>query len=133
MRWDTIVLEVVAAVAADSAIQGVYGTDPDFRLAGERDFVGEMMDYAIIPGVEGEVWETCILQFDFTARDLTRLRAVESALRALLHKECEHTIGGVKLFSRYDGSRRLEGASDGIFARSIDFRLEYLRTRHVTA
>ena len=38
MRWDAAVAAWLEVVAADSVVQSLLGTDPEFNLAGEHDY-----------------------------------------------------------------------------------------------
>lgn len=133
MRWDDVVPELVAAIAADTTVQGVLGgADPDFSLDGERDFVVGSLQYRILPGGEAEVYEEARLEFDYWLRSLADLVTLEGALRSLLHHETEVTIGSVKLYSKLaDDGHEVEGAAEGTWMGSIAFELEYLRGRHM--
>lgn len=127
MRWDTVTAAIVAGIAADSDIQSVFGASPAFTMAGDRDHAIPSLEYSIIPGGEHETFETAMIQLDFWVRSFSELVTVERALRALLHADLPITMGGVRLWSTFDGSQRLEGAREGTFTRSLDFRLEFLR------
>lgn len=132
MRWDTVIPTcLVAPVMADADVQSVLGNPPAFFMAGEREFRVNSMRWTLVANTEGENWEESLVQIDFYVRTLAQVRTLERALRRLLHHEIELTVGGVKLWSKYVDSRPLGGAMDGTIARSLDFRLTYLRGRHV--
>lgn len=133
MRWDTVIPAVVVAPAvADATVQGVLGAGPGFFMAGERTFAVPSMRWTLIGNVEGELWEEALVQIDIWVRSMADLITLEGALRRLLHHETDVEIGGVKLWSKYVDSRPLNGAKDGTLARSLDFRLTYLRGRYAS-
>jgi hypothetical protein len=130
MRWDTVIPTcLVAPVGADSDVRAVLGDPPTFFMAGERDFKVKSMRWMLIANPESENWEEALVQIDFWVRTLDDVRTLERALRRLLHHEVEITVGGITLWSKYVDSRPLGGATDGTLARSLDFRLTYLRGR----
>lgn len=132
MRWDDVIpLAVVAPVVADSDVISVLGNPPAFFMAGEREFKVNSMRWTLIANTEDENWEESLVQIDFWVRTLAQLRTLERAIRRLLHHEIEATIGGIDLWSKYVDSRPLMGATAGTLTRSLDFRLTYLRGRHV--
>jgi hypothetical protein len=132
MRWDTVIpLAVVAPVMADADVQSVLGATPAFFMAGEREFRVSSMRWTLIADTEAENFERTLVQIDLWVHSLTELRTLSRALRLILHREIEYTIGGIKLWSEYTGTRPLLGAVDGTLAHSLDFRLTYLRARHV--
>ena len=131
MRWDTVIPTcLIAPIEADADVQSVLGNPPAFFMAGERDFKVNSMRWTLIANPEGENWEEALIQLDFYVRKLDDVRTLERALRRLLHHEIEVTVGGITLWSKYVDSRPLGGAKDGTIARSLDFRLTYLRGRH---
>lgn len=132
MRWDTVIpAALMVPVEADSDVRAVLGNPPAFFMAGEREFKVNSMRWTLIANTEGENWEESLIQVDFWVRRLADVLTLEAALRRLLHHEIELTVGGVTLWSKYVDSRPLGGATDGTIARALDFRLTYLRGRHV--
>lgn len=128
MRWDTVIPTcLVAPIAADSDVISVVGTR--FYMSGEREFKIESMKWMLVSNTEGENYEESLVQIDFWVRTLAQVRTLEDALRRLLHHETEVTVGGIDFWSKYVDSRPLMGAKDGTIARSLDFRLTYLRER----
>ena len=122
---------LVAPIAADADVQSVLGNPAAFYMSGEREFKVNSGRWTLIANTEGENYEESLVQIDFWVRTLTDSRTLERALRRLLHHETEITIGGLDLWSKYIDSRPLGGAKDGTIARSLDFRLTYLRERYV--
>ena len=133
MRWDAAVAAWLAPVAADSVVQGLLGTVTEFNLAGERDFAVPGLEYTLIsPAVPfHEVYWRTLVQLDFWMRSLADLVSLEGALVRLLHYDTPLSIGAIPMWSQMIvGGTPLEGARDGIFGRSMDFHLIYLRDRY---
>lgn len=133
MRWDAAVAAWLAPIAADSVVKGLLGDDPDFYLAGERDFKVPSLEYSLIsPAVPHfEVYWRTLIQLDFWTETLADLITLEKALVRLLHLEVPATIGSIPMWSRMlDGGGPLTGATDGQFGSSMDFHLIYLRDRY---
>ncbi len=133
MRWDVAVAAWLVPVAADSAIQGLIGVEPEFNLAGERDHAVPGLEYSLIsPAVIfQEVYWRTLIQLDLWAYTLTEVVALERALVRLLHSDTPVTIGTIPMWSEMQqGGVALAGASDGIFGRSMDFHLTYLRGKY---
>ena len=133
MRWDAAVAAWLVPIAADSVIQGVLGTDPEFNLAGERTFVIPSLEYSLIsPAVLfQEVYWRTLIQLDMWTKTLADLVALEKALVRLLHYDVPVSIGAIPMWSEMQpGGVALAGAQDGTFGRSIDFHLTYLRARY---
>ena len=131
MRWDTIVAAWLAHIVADSEVRAVLGEPPAVWMAGEREYTVPSLAWHLIADTEAENYETTMVQLDFwvtSSQDLTKL---EKALRRLLHHDTPVTLGGVELWSELDGSRPMDGPTQGILGRSLDFRLTYLRGRYV--
>ena len=133
MRWDAAVAAWLEVVAADSVVQGLLGTDPEFNLAGEHDYAVPSLEYTLVsPAVPfREVFWRTLVQLDFWMKTLADLVSLEGALVRLLHHEVPVTIGAIPMWSQMIvGGTPLDGAKDGIFGRSMDFHLIYLRDRY---
>ena len=133
MTWDDAVADWLAVVAADSVVQGLLGTAPEFNLAGERDYVVPSLEYTLIsPAVPfREVFWRTLVQLDMWMSSLADLTALEAALVRLLHHEVPVTLGTTPMWSQMIvGGAPLSGAADGVWGRSMDFHLIYLRSRY---
>jgi len=133
MRWDAAVTAWLAPIAADSVVQGILGTAPEFNLAGERDHVIPSLEYTLIsPAVLFmEVYWRTLIQLDLWSYDLAELVSLEKALVRLLHFDTPVTIGSIPMWSEMQqGGVALAGAADGVFGRSMDFHLTYLRDKY---
>ena len=133
MRWDAAVEAWLEVVAADSVVQGLLGTDPEFNLTGEHDYAVPSLEYTLVsPAVPfREVFWRTLVQLDFWMKTLADLVSLEGALVRLLHHEVPVTIGAIPMWSQMIvGGTPLDGAKDGIFGRSMDFHLIYLRDRY---
>ncbi len=132
MTWDDAVADWLALVAADSVVQGLLGVDPEFNMAGDRDFKVPSLEYQLIsPAVPHlEVYWRTLVQLDFWTKTLADLVTLEKALVRLLHYDTPLTIGTTPMWSQMlVGGTPLQGARDGTFGRSMDFHLIYLRNR----
>ena len=133
MRWDAAVEAWLEVVAADSVVQDLLGTDPEFNLAGEHDYAVPSLEYTLVsPAVpfREAFWRT-LVQLDFWMKTLADLVSLEGALVRLLHHEVPVTIGSIPMWSQMIvGGTPLAGAKDGVFGRSMDFHLIYLRDRY---
>ncbi len=130
MRWDAAVAAWLVPVAADSVIQGILGTAPVFNMAGERDYVIPSLEYSLIsPAVLfREVYWRTLIQLDMWAYELAELNSLEEALVRLLQFDTPVDIGTIPMWSEMQqGGVALAGAQDGVFGRSMDFHLTYLR------
>ncbi len=130
MRWDAAVPAWLAPVAADSVIQGLLGVVEEFNMAGERDHVIPSLEYSMIsPAVLfQEVYWRTLIQLDMWTYTLPDLVTLEKALVRLLHFDTPVEIGSIPMWSEMQqGGVALAGAQDGIFGRSMDFHLTYLR------
>ena len=133
MRWDAAVAAWLVPVAADSAVTGLLGLDPEFNLAGEHDFAVPSLEYSLItPAVPfREVYWRTLIQLDFWMKTLAELVSLEKELVRLLHLEVPADIGTIPMWSQMiPGGNSLQGAEDGVFSRSMDFHLIYLRARY---
>ncbi len=133
MRWDVVVAAWLVPIKADSAIQGLLGVDPVFRLAVERDHAIPGLEYKLIsPAVRYmEVYWRSLIQLDLFAYALAEVTALERALVRLLDFDTPVVIGTIPMWSEMQqGGVELAGAADGIFGRSIDFQLTYLRDKY---
>jgi len=133
MTWDEAVAAWLVPVAADSVVQGLLGTVPEFNMAGEHDFKVPGLEYTLIsPAVPfHEVYWRTLVQLDFWMRSLADLVALERALVRLLHYDTPLEIGDIPMWSQMIvGGVPLEGARDGTFGRSMDFHLIYLREKY---
>ncbi len=132
MRWDAAVAAWLAPVVADSVVQGILGVDAEFNMVGEGDFVVPSLQYTLVsPGVPHlEVYWRSLVQLDMWTKTLADVVTLEKALVRLLHLEVPASIGSIPMWSRKLGeSKPLPGAVDGVWSRSIDFHLIYLRDR----
>lgn len=130
MRWDAAVAAWLVPVAEDSAIQGLLGTEPEFSLKGERDHAIPSLEYSLIsPAVKFmEVYWRTLIQLDMWAYTLADVVALERALVRLLDFDTPVVIGAIPMWSEMQqGGVELAGAADGVFGRSMDFHLTYLR------
>ena len=133
MRWDVAVAAWLAPIVEDSAIQGLLGDEPEFNLAGERDHAIPGLEYSLIsPAVRYmEVYWRTLIQLDLFAYTLAEVVALERALVRLLDFDTPVDIGSIPMWSEMQqGGVELAGASDGIFGRSMDFHLTYLRGKY---
>ena len=133
MTWDDAVKDWLGVVAADSVVQGLLGTAPEFDLAGEHDYVVPSLEYTLVsPAVPfREVFWRTLVQLDFWMSSLADLVSLERALVRLLHHDVPVTLGTTKMWSQMIvGGTPLEGAADGVLGRSMDFHLIYLRERY---
>ena len=133
MTWDDAVADWLSVVAADSVVQDLLGTAPEFNLAGERDYVVPSLEYTLIsPAVPfREVFWRTLVQLDFWMSSLADLTSLEAALVRLLHHDVPVTLGTTKMWSQMIvGGTPLEGAKDGVFGRSMDFHLIYLQEKY---
>ncbi len=133
MRWDVAVAAWLVPVKADSAIQGLLGTVPVFRLAVERDHAIPGLEYKLIsPAVRFmEVYWRTLIQLDLFAYTIEEVIALERALVRLLDFDTPVSIGSIPMWSEMQqGGVELAGAADGIFGRSMDFHLTYLRGKY---
>ena len=133
MRWDAAVTAWLAPVVADSVVTGLLGLDTEFNLAGEGDYVIPSLEYSlIVPAVPFlEVYWRTRIQLDFWTKTIADLVSLEGALIRLLHLEWPATIGTIPMWSQMiPGGGPMPGAKDGIFSRSMDFHLIYLRARY---
>lgn len=133
MRWDVAVAAWLVPVKEDSAVQDLLGTVPEFNLAGERDYEVPSLEYSLIsPAVLfQEVYWRTLIQLDMWTKTLEDLRALERALVRLLHFDVPVEIGSIPMWSQMQpGGVPLAGARDGVFGRSIDFHVTYLRDRY---
>ena len=132
MRWDEVVPAcVVAPVSADSDVISALGDSAVFFMAGEREYTVPSMRWTLISNVEDELYEHSMVQIDFWVRSVPKAVTLLRALRRLLHHEAEVTLGGLKVWSKYVGSRPVRTVRDGTVEGSIDVRLSYLRGRYV--
>ncbi len=133
MRWDAAVAAWLVPVAADSVVQGILGVDPEFNMAGEGDFVVPSLEYTLLaPDIPHlEVYWRSLVQLDMWAKTIDDVVTLEKALVRLLHLEVPASIGSIPMWSRKVGgeSTPLPGAVDGVWRRSIDVQLTYLRDR----
>ncbi len=130
MRRDAAVEAWLVPVAADSVIQGILGVAPEFNMAGERDYVIPSLEYSLIsPAVLfGEVYWRTLVQLDMWAYTLAEIDSLEDALVRLLQFDTPVDIGTIPMWSEMQqGGGALAGAQDGVFGRSMDFHLTYLR------
>ncbi len=133
MRWDAAVAAWLAPIVADSAVKGLLGDAPEFNLAVERDHAIPGLEYTLIsPAVPYmEVYWRTLVQLDLWMYALADVVALERALVRLLHFDTPVTIGSISMWSEMQqGGVALAGAADGIFGRSMDFQLTYLRDRY---
>lgn len=133
MRWDITVAAWLVPVKADSAIQGLLGVKPVFRLAVERDHAIPGLEYKLIsPAVRFmEVYWRTLIQLDLFAYTIEEVIALERALVRLLDFDTPVSIGSIPMWSEMqEGGVELAGAADGIFGRSMDFNLTYLRGKY---
>ncbi len=133
MRWDAAVAAWLVPVKADSAIQGLLGTVPVFRLAVERDHAIPGLEYKLIsPAVRFmEVYWRTLIQLDLFAYTIVEVIALERALVRLLDFDTPVSIGSIPMWSEMQqGGVELAGAQDGVFGRSMDFHLTYLRDKY---
>ena len=132
MRRDAAVEAWLAPVVADTAVTDLLGLDPAFYMRGERDYEVPSVEYTlIVPAVPWlEVYWRTRIQLDLWESTFANLNALEDALVRLLHLEVPATIGTVPMWSQMiPGGGPLQGAKDGVFGRSMDFHLTYLRAR----
>ena len=133
MRWDAAVTAWLAPIRADSVVKGILGDDAEFNLAGERDHAIPSLEYTLIsPAVLfQEVYWRTLIQLDMWSHDLAELVSLEKALVRLLHFDTPVTIGAIPMWSEMQqGGVGLAGAADGVFGRSMDFHLTYLRDKY---
>ena len=135
MTWDDTVKDWLAVVAADSVVQTLLGTAPEFNLAGEHDYKVPSLEYTLVsPAVPfREVFWRTLVQLDFWMSSLADLASLERALVRLLHHDVPLTIGTTPMWSQMIvGGTPLEGAKDGVLGRSMDFHLIYLQEKYLS-
>lgn len=133
MKWDAAVTAWLAPVAADSVVQGLLGPVTEFDLAGEREFAIPGLEYTLISPAAPfrEVYWITLIQLDMWMKTLPDVIALERALVRLLHFDTPTTFGAIPMWSQMiPGGGTLTGSKDGIFGRSLDFHLIYLRARY---
>jgi hypothetical protein len=117
--------EVIAVVAADPVLSGLY---PTIRLQGSGDLAPEVLEYALIADSETEQWAPVVLQFDQWCRTMPELARSEQRLRRMFHLDLPATFGAVQMWAQYvDGDSLASPDRDGYFARAIRFRFTPLR------
>lgn len=132
MRSDVVVPAWLVPIAADSVVQGILGIAPEFNMAGDRDHKIPSLEYTLVsPAVLfQEVYWRTLIQLDMWTYDLAELFSLEKALVRLLHFDTPVTIGSIPMWSEMQpGGAALAGAADGVFGRSIDFHITYLRDK----
>jgi hypothetical protein len=130
MRRDAAVEAWLVPVAVDSVVQGLLGPEPEFDMAGEQDYAVPSIEYSLIsPAVLfGEVYWRTLIQLDMWLYTLAELNSLEGALVRLLQFDTPVDIGTIPMWSEMqEGGVALAGARDGVFGRSMDFHLTYLR------
>ncbi len=133
MTWDDAITDWLALIAADTVVQGLLGTDPEFNMAGERTFVVPSLEYTLVSAAVPhlEVFWRTLVQLDYWTKTMADLVTLEKALVRLLHYDTPLTIGTTVMWSQMQaGGTPLQGATDGHFGRSMDFHLIYLRNRY---
>ena len=133
MRWDAAVAAWLVPVAADSDVTDLLGLAPEFGMVGEHDYVVPSLEYSLIsPAIPfREVYWRTLIQLDFWTKTLDDLISLEKALVRLLHFDWPLTIGTIPMWSQMiEGGTPITGAADGVFGRSMDFHLIYLRDRY---
>lgn len=130
MRWDTVVDAWLGLVTPDTDVRSVLGQSPEFYMVGERERAVPSLEYSLIANTESEIWEISDVQLDYFTRSIEDLVKLEKALRGLLHHDLSITVSGIELWSELTGGRPLQGPSDGVLSRSLDFRLTYLRSKY---
>lgn len=130
MRWDVAVAAWLVPVREDSVVQSLLGIVEEFNMAGEGDFVVPSLEYTLIsPGVPfSEVYWRSLVQLDLWTKTLADVITLEKAIIRLLHLEVPASFGAVPMWSQMEGEPTpLAGAQDGVWGRSVDFHLIYLR------
>lgn len=131
MRWDEIIPAWIDRIESNDDVASVLGDPPALYMAGEREHEVPSLEWTLLtPGLEGEIWEVCLIQTDLFTRSMDDLRTLSSGLRAAAHHDLRITVGGHEIWSRLDAARTLQGAQDGIHNVSYDFRLEFLRSKY---
>lgn len=130
MRWNTVIPAWLGLIEANSDVQSVIGDPTALYQSGDREHEVPSMEWTlIVPGLEAEVFETALVQLDFFTATMADLETLQEATRSEVHKDLRITAGGILIKTRFAGGRPLPGAKKGTHAGSLDFELEYVRSR----
>jgi hypothetical protein len=129
MNWYEVWTHVLDEIEAQPEIAAVMG-DAIF-LDGQRAIEIPSMTCLFVTDEEDELFAPMQWQFDIYTRTLGEMVRVEKALRLLLHRNTYAAIGDVRMFAEFLDGRLLTGPErDPYFRRSLDFRLEPVRSRY---
>lgn len=135
-RWAEVADAMSAAMLARPEITDVMGAAIYLDEEGGegREFEVPSLTIMQVVDTESELWEHIDFQIDFYTRTLADIETVEQTVRWLFPDQGRVDLGGVQVFARFQSGRRIVGPGKGRwFGRSLDFRMEPIRSKYVRA
>jgi hypothetical protein len=129
MRWPDLVAEIIEVLGQDATLSAIFGqavTDEE-----ERAFKVPSMVLSLVSNIELENYEPSLIQFSIWTRSKTQQVNAETALRQLFNRRTPYALGGIKVWSKYEGRARLEGPQDGTLGVAVDYSFAPLAARYV--
>ena len=132
MRWDAVVEAVLDELQQNADVLALTQGTPITRDASEVEYDRDQVRYSVLTNFTGETWETVVLTLVLISdrRNFARLVEAERAIRRLFDADLPVRYGGLWLHSTLLGARDIPGAGDRVAGRSLDIRLEVVRTRY---
>jgi hypothetical protein len=130
VNWDAAIDGWLGVLEANADVQSVLGNPPAIYMAedGEREYEVNSMEYTVLTDTEDELYNPTLVQLDLFVKTMADLETLERAIRTEAHLDLPGTFGSISMWSQFEGSGRLAGVPDGLFSRSLDFRLTPVRS-----
>lgn len=127
MKWDYVLDQLTAVVAADAALAAIFGTA--FRYQGVGTFTVPLLEQMLVADSETEQWNPMIVQWSGWTRTMADLLTTERRLRVLFHQELPVTIGEMPMWCQFEDAEPLTSPDrDDVFGRAWRFRVTPLRS-----
>lgn len=129
MRWPAVITAVLDLLEADPQLSAALGGAHVYEAVTGRESRIPSLEYTVVADTEAENTEDVVVQLDVIAHGMTAAIAIETRVRALLALQLPVTIGGIEMWSMFEGGRNVPfPAQGGAVQRALDFRFTPARS-----
>lgn len=124
MVWNLVLLDVVAAVKANTALTDIIGLDGIYKNRSRATIKTPTVTYTVLSETVEENNAPVVVQLDIWASSLQQQVDIEAALYSLLHSDLPQTlvVGGHKMWTQYDGGYDFGEQEQGLYHRAVVYR-----------
>lgn len=127
MIWVDALQAVLDALEADVELLEALEGANIYRNGEHNEYQVPGIYWTQFSDIREENTEPFSVQLDLFAKDFDQLIAMESRVRAILHRDVPQTLGEIKMWTQQTDARDHAYPSNDAVHRSLDFRFEPAR------